>query len=142
MKAYNALYCMVHIVRLLDKYVNKVRELKDKSTFSLDELFKNKEISKQLVCSVMVLMTSLFTQWRDIFTVDQLEDILDIETPDEIISRISDILSTLKYDLYERTFDTYLNSGNKNYEKLYNVLKNNVNFFSLNLEEQTKLYLA
>jgi serine/threonine protein kinase len=138
LKAYGALHCMVHIVRVLDKYINKIRENKDISQFTLEELFKNKEISKRIGCAVMVLMTSLFVQWRDIFTVEQLEDILDMDTADEIISRVSDVLTVLKYDLYERTFDTHVKID---YEKTRDLLKNNNNFFSLSIDEQVKLYI-
>lgn len=146
LKAFNALYCMSHVVRVLDEYVNELRKLNigenkkgkhNESQFTIDELFRNKEVGKKIVCAVIILITSLLVQWRDIFTVEQLESILDIDNADDIISRISDVLTVLKYNIYKRTFDTQLNEVN--YEKLCNVLKND-KVFSLTIEEQMKLY--
>jgi serine/threonine protein kinase len=139
LKAYNGLYCMVHIVRVMDKYVEMVKSGKYNSQFTIDDLFKDKNISKISVMAVTILMTSLLVQWRDLFTVDQLEDVLDIEQADDIIARISDVLNVMKYNLYQRTFDTFL-IIRIDYEKIREVLKND-KFFTLSVEEQTKLYL-
>ena len=136
MKAYNGLYCMVHIVRVMDKYVETVKTSKD-SQFTVNELFKDKNTSKLILMAITILMTSLLVQWRDLFTVEQLEDILDIENPDEIIARISDVLTVLKYNLYEKTFDLSLEEVD--YEKLREVLKNE-KIFSLSQEDQIKGY--
>ena len=126
LKAYNGSYCMVHIMRVMDKYVEFVRHGKSNSQFTVDDLFKDKNISKITAMAVTILMTSLLVQWRDLFTIDQLEDILDIEQADDIIARITDILNVMKYNLYERTFDTLLSVHDKSkidYEKLREVLK-------------------
>lgn len=137
LKSYNGLYCMVHIVRVMDKYVETVKKSKN-SQFTVNDLFKDKNTSKLILMAITILMTSLLVQWRDLFTVEQLEDILDIENPDEIIARITDVLTILKYNLYEKTFDLDLKEK-VNYEKLREVLKTE-KFFELNKEEQLKLY--
>jgi len=140
LKAYSGLQCMVHIVRVMDKYVELLRKNKD-AQFTLNELFKDKTTSKLIVMAITILMTSLLVQWRDLFTINQLEDLLDIDSPDEIITRISDVLTVMNYNLYERTFDSYIisNGEKMNYEKLREVLKNE-KFFTLTIEEQKKLY--
>ena len=109
--------------------------------FTLNELFKDKTTSKLIVMAITILMTSLLVQWRDLFTINQLEDMLDIDSPDEIITRISDVLTVMNYNLYERTFDSYIisNGEKMNYEKLREVLKNE-KIFGLSQEDQIKGY--